>query len=454
MNGKNTVRKLSRAISKLKLCAAAALSVLLVSARLFADAQTPQSDAELLDALVRRGVLTEAESADVRKASAAVRPDIIQTTPTEVSLYFYAQFRFSSISQSYSSPTRSGSYVSEGTSLRRQVVAFIARLENDIEFYTSINTAATNYFDSSKVYKRFETKYISGRAKAGFSSPNFTTENPSGAKIKTPDRSVVNTFWGGKDPGYEDDGSRQTANQCFAGNHVGIFWDGNFVCDERIIYSFAITSARNQHYNRVQDKVGLAYWAAIGVNIREEKLSLKSGLNFGYSENTSSISYGADGGRKHCPTYGVLAYIMMEREKFFLHSETVITTTEHGKTRSDEAAVYSLQSPQATPFGFMFMFGRKFPLGRFGAIEPLFRYAYVYTDGAGVSENNVFYAAKSRNGCYNEINAYYIGANWYCWDGIKVQAGYENLRFSEAPFSRTHKVGKIDCGIIQLQVEF
>ena len=448
------MQKLARTISKMKLCAVATLSVLSTSAGLFADAQTPQADAELLDALVRRGVLTEDESVNIRKTSATVRPSVIQTTPSEVSLYFYAQFRFSSISQSYSSPTRSGSSVSEGTSLRRQVVAFIVHLENGIELLTSINTAASNYFDSTKVSKKFETKYFSGTAKAGFSSPNFTTEDPRGAKIKTPDRSVVNTFWGGKDPGYEDDGSRQTANQCFAGNHVGVFWDGNFICDERIIYSFAVTSARNQHYNGLQDKIGLAYWASISVKIKEDKLSLRSGLNFGYSENTSSISYGLGAGREHCPTYGAVAYIIMQREDFFLHSETVITTTEHGKTRSDDAAIYTLQSPQATPFGFMLMLGRTFSLGQFGSIEPIFRYSYVYTDGAGVSESNVFYAAKSPNGCYNEINAYYIGANWYCWDGIKVQVGYENLRFSDAPLTRTHKVGKIDCGIIQFQVEF
>ena len=172
------------------------------------------------------------------------------------------------LSLSRLSPTRSGSHVSEGTSLRRQVVAFIAHLENDIEFYTSINTAASNYFDSSKVYKRFETKYISGRAKAGFSSPNFTTENPSGAKIKTPDRSVVNTFWGGKDPGYEDDGSRQTANQCFAGNHVGVFWDGEISQIEGLYYSVAVTSETTEGskdiINNISADSGLSYYVAVG----------------------------------------------------------------------------------------------------------------------------------------------------------------------------------------------
>ncbi len=416
--------------------------------------QNSDNDKYLLDILVERGILRETEALKVRKEMTKA-PEIAITDIKKFSLYFYFQFRYQMVSQDYVSNFDTGDKVSRGLSLRRQVCAFLTKLDDDTDFVLTLNSAAPNMFDSTNVSRKVDNSFCKGVFTLGYTSSKFNMEDPRGAKIKTPDRSVINTFWGGKDAGSDDNALNRTANQCFAGKHVGIFWQGYMPFDEHFIYHVAITNSKSGWWRDIGKSMKLAYWGTLGYEIKENDFSLKTGVNMGYSENVASAYNTTNGSSQYCDCYGLATYLILQKGAIFVQTEAVVSSTEHGKIQSDSVALYTTDSPRATPFGGFITFGYTFDFGSLGKFEPIFRYSYLNTNGAGVSENNVLYAVQSLNGYYDKIHAFYVGFNWYFYgDNLKLQIGYERLRFFDSPSSNNSKHCDTNFGIAQLQIEF
>ena len=128
---------------------------------------------------------------------------------------------------------------------------------------------------------------------------------------------------------------------------------------------------------------------------------------------------------------------------------------EYGKILSDSKPIYTTQSGDTCPYGIMVMPSYTFDIGEWGKLEPIFRFAYLNTDGGGVAEGNVLANATSLNGYYNNVITYYIGVNWYINDhATKVMFGAERLRFYDSPIGTRAKEGKAYMCGIQLQLEF
>ncbi len=411
-------------------------------------------DDYLLKSLVEKGVLSEDEALKARKEMAST-PNALSTTDKKFSLYFYFQFRYQMASQDYVSDFASGDKTSRGMSLRRQVCAFIVKPDDKTRYILTLNSAAPNLFDTTTVSRKIDKGLFNGVLTFGHTLPNFNMEDSRGAKIKTPDRSIINTFWGGKDAGTDDDALNRTGNQCFAGNHIGIFWKGYMPFDECFFYNVAITNSKTGWWSDIGRNMKLAYWFSSGYEIAQPDFSIKTGLNFGYSENVASAYDVSNNGYKNCDCYGVSAYFIMQKGSIFLQTEAVVSSTENGKIQSDDVALYTTNSGRANPFGGFIMLGYTFDLGEFGSIEPIVRYSYLNTNCAGVSENNVLYAVQSLNGYYDKVHACYVGFNWYFYNrSLKLQLGYERLRFSDAPASNQSKHCDVNMGIAQLQIEF
>lgn len=409
-------------------------------------------DRYLIDVLVERGILSHQEALQTRKLMASA-PEIILTRQRSLKIYFYSQIRYSSTTQTYSQGGDSQTASNTGASLRRQILAFDADITDGTRAFISINTAALNLFDSLFVQRRVETRFFDYDLAFGYMSPKFNMESPAGAQLKTPDRSILNTFWGGKDPGYDDDDVKRSANQCFAGNHIGVFIDARAPFDEHAFWGVSVTNAKNSYWRELDEKLGLAYWAKFGYAIKTEDVDFSCGINAGYSENIASIR--TPYGREKCDCMGVCIYHVLQWGRIFFETEFTASRTSHGKTVSDDQPLYASASGNSLPYGAMAMFGYTVYDGSWGRVEPIFRYAYLDSGGAGVAENNVLYSIKSLNGLYNRIKAYYIGCNWYI-DGntLKFQLGFEHLDFEGSPTGRVAKYCSVDMGIAQFQVEF
>jgi len=229
--------------------------------------------------------------------------------------------------------------------------------------------------------------------------------------------------------------------------------------DERIIYGLSITNAKNAYWYKLEQDLELAYWWNIGYAVKNDKHDFQAGLNFGYTPNASSAYDSNTHNAVKCECIGSVAYFIYQGENLFIQGEFAITTSEHGKTMSDEHAVYTTDSRSATPFGAFLILGYAFDLGSLGIFEPICRYSYIDTDGAGISENNVIYSIKkSLNGYYNKVDSYYVGFNWYLdkqerrnW---KIATGLEYYHFYDSPTSIKSKSCNVSAFITQLQILF
>ncbi len=412
-------------------------------------------NATMLDALVERGVLSEEEAINARKLSTEFQP-AFATKANALKIIVYAQVRYMSIGQSFSGSSGKKSMSSNGASLRRQVWAFLANFDENTDFYLSINTATKEqFFDSAYLTRKVDGDFIKGKLRLGYYIPDFTMEDPSGAKIKTPDRSIINTYWGGKDSDTANNALSRTANQCFGGNHLGIYWNGLMPFDERFFVNAAITNSKNAYWDSAGNGFDLAYWISAGFATKTDEVSIKTGVNFGYSSNLTSVYNEHTGKFQECESFGLATYLIMQLKNFFIETEAVVTTTEHNKILSDSAPTFSSKSGRTTPFGGFIALGYTFDIGEFGELEPIVRYSYLNSNGAGVSESNVLYGVSSASGYYDVVNSIFLGANWYIQgNAIKLQVGFEHLYFSSNPAGGADKSARTNVGIVQFQVMF
>ncbi len=412
-------------------------------------------DAHMLDALVERGVLSEEEALNARKFSTEFHP-AFATKANALKIIVYAQVRYMSIGQSFNGSLGKKSTTSNGASLRRQVWAFLANFDENTDFYLSINTATKEQlFDSAYLTRKVDGNFIKGKLRLGYYIPDFTMEDPSGAKIKTPDRSIINTYWGGKDSDTVNNALTRTANQCFGGNHLGVYWNGLMPFDERFFVNAAITNSKNAYWDSIGNGFDLAYWVSSGFATKTDDMSIKTGINFGYSSNLTSVYNEKTGKFQECESFGLATYLIMQLKNFFIETEAVVTTTEHNKIQSADSPIFSSKSGRTTPFGAFIALGYTFDIGEFGKLEPIVRYSYLNSNGAGVSESNVLYGVSSASGYYDVVNSIFLGANWYIQgNAIKLQVGFEHLYFSGNPADGADKSARTNVGIVQFQVMF
>ena len=413
-------------------------------------------DKILLDKLVENGVLAGDEAAEARKRMAQI-PEISVKEPlaNTFRMGIYTQMRCQVIQQDYYSASGGGDDTSCGLAIRRAVWFYNADFSADFRLTVAVNLAERVPFDSLNVKKALDTQHLIGTVTFGIFKPDFTMEYTAGSRIKTPERSIINSFWGGKDVGFDDYYHERKGNQCFAGNHIGVSWDGRMPFDQRFTWGASITNAKNAHWNYINKDIGLGYWLNAGYAVKDRDINLKTGLNFGYTTNVASAYDPATDSEKKCAAFGFAPYIILEYKNIFLQSEIAMTSTEHGQTVSDDRAIYTTNSRTSRPYGGMVMFGYSFDVLQWGILEPMFRVSYINTGGAGVAEDNVIYKIKSLNGYYNKVNAYYAGINWYI-DGHKLKflTGFEFFQFYDSPTGATQKNSDVSVFITQMQIMF
>ena len=377
------------------------ISLLVAGAALAANAQ----DKALLETLVKKGMLTQQEAAQIAKESVAVTPAAKSTK--SIKIFGGAQGWYSWGKNSLKAG--SGQDWTDGQSSGFTLRYVKLGVEADVgggwtaTVVTDFGTegSSKNYLDKVVASKKIDYDYLNGTLQLGLRKTNMGYEqNMCDFSQLAIERSVATYFF------TRDDGKN------FGSRTVGVFWDGNITQVEGMYYNLAVTSGVSEggtenFITNAQDSSSLSFWAGMGyknvAEIKGESLAYDFGLNFGYAPQ------GATYDTQKGSVWGINPYATANWRGFTVIAEYFLQQVEDYAKRDGCVR---------TPMGANLTVAYKMDIGEWGAIEPVIRGAYVTTNGLGADAYNTAID-------FNQASTLYVGANWYPTQAIKTSLGYE-----------------------------
>lgn len=380
----------------------AIISLLVAGAVIAANAQ----DKALLETLVKKGMLTQQEAAQIAKDSVAVTPATKSTK--SIKIFGGGQGWYSWGKNSVKAGT--GSFEQQsGFTLRYVKLGIEADVGGgwSAEVVTDFGTEgeSKNYLDKVVASKKIDLDYLNGTLQLGLRKVNMGYEqNMDDFGQYAVERSVATYFF----TRYE--------GKNFGSRTVGVFWDGNITQVDGLYYGAAVTSGVSEggvgnFVTGAQDSSALSFWVNAGyknvADIKGETLSYDLGINFGYAPQ-GSTSYTQKGS-----VWGINPYATINWRGLTLIGEFFLQQVEDYAPSRDGVG--------RTPMGANFTAAYKMDIGEWGAIEPVFRASYVTTNGMGLqSAYTGDYLGK-----INQAMTFYGGVNWYATTAVKTSLGYE-----------------------------
>lgn len=380
----------------------AIISLLVAGAVIAANAQ----DKALLETLVKKGMLTQQEAAQIAKDSVAVTPATKSTK--SIKIFGGGQGWYSWGKNSVKAGTGSFDQQS-GFTLRYVKLGIEADVGGgwSAEVVTDFGTegASKNYLDKVVASKKIDLDYLNGTLQLGLRKVNMGYEqNMDDFGQYAVERSVATYFF----TRYED--------KNFGSRTVGVFWDGNITQVDGLYYGAAVTSGVSEggvenFITDAQNSSALSFWVNAGyknvADIKGETLSYDLGINFGYAPQGSYI------GVKKGSVWGINPYATINWRGLTLIGEFFLQQVEDYTLSRDGVG--------RTPMGANFTAAYKMDIGEWGAIEPVFRASYVTTNGMGLKSA---YTGDDL-GNINQAMTFYGGVNWYATTAVKTSLGYE-----------------------------
>ena len=386
------------------------ISLLVAGAAIAANAQ----DKALLETLVKKGMLTQQEAAQIAKDSVAVSPATKSTKSIKI---------FGGANGYY---TWSRESVKAGSATSGQLSGFTLKhvkigLDADVGAGWSAkvvtdfgeNAKSRDYLDTVVLSKAIDYDYINGTLQLGLRKVNMGYEqNTDDFEQLAIETSVATNFFtnGGKNLGKN-----------FGSRTVGVFWDGNIAQVDGLYYGAAVTSGVAESGNEdflsasKGDSSSLSFWANLGyknvADVKGETLSYDFGINFGYAPQ------GMDNENRYTKkgsVWGINPYATINWRGLTLIGEYFLQQAEDYTAGRDGVG--------RTPMGANFTAAYKMDIGEWGAIEPVFRASYVTTNGMGLASVDLAGQAYST---VNQAMTFYGGVNWYATSAVKTGLGYE-----------------------------
>lgn len=391
------------------------ISLLVAGAAIAANAQ----DKALLETLVKKGMLTQQEAAQIAKDSVTVSPASKSTK--SIKIFGGGQGWYTWSQPSVRQPNSIGSQP-QTSGFTLQYVKLGVEADVGAGWSGTIVTdfgngiSGTNYLDKVIASKKFDLDYLNGRLDLGLRKVNMGYEqNMCDFGQLTIDRSVATYFF------TRADGNDSVAKN-FGSRTVGVFWEGNIAQVEGLYYSAAVTSSVSEgSENVLKASNSLSFWAATGfkkvAEINGESISYDLGLNFGYAPQGSSTSINA--ATNTGSIWGINPYASINWRgltaigEFFFQQVEDYSATSVGTCRS--------------PFGANATVAYKMDMGEWGALEPVARFSFVASNGLGVTNATIAANGFSSGSGLSFDNAMtaYIGVNWYITNAVKTSLGYE-----------------------------
>ena len=386
------------------------ISLLVAGAAIAANAQ----DKALLETLVKKGMLTQQEAAQIAKDSVAVSPATKSTKSIKI---------FGGANGYY---TWSRESVKAGSAPSGQLSGFTLKhvkigLDADVgagwgaKVVTDFgeNAKSRDYLDTVVLSKAIDYDYINGTLQLGLRKVNMGYEqNTDDFEQLAIETSVATNFF---------TNSGKNLGKNFGSRTVGVFWDGNIAQVDGLYYGAAVTSGVAESGNEdflsasKGDSSSLSFWANLGyknvADVKGETLSYDFGINFGYAPQ------GMDNENRYTKkgsVWGINPYATINWRGLTLIGEYFLQQAEDYTAGRDGVG--------RTPMGANFTAAYKMDIGEWGAIEPVFRASYVTTNGMGLASVDLAGQAYST---VNQAMTFYGGVNWYATSAVKTGLGYE-----------------------------
>lgn len=384
------------------------ISLLVAGAAVAANAQ----DKALLETLVKKGMLTQQEAAQIAKESVAVTPATKSTKSIKIfggAQGWYTWGKDSVKSGGESQPQQSGftlRYVKLG--VEADVGAgWSATVVTDF----GTEGSDRNYLDKVVASKKIDLDYLNGTLQLGLRKVNMGYEqNMCDFGQLAIERSVATFF-------FTRAGSNGTGAKNFGSRTVGVFWDGNITQVDGLYYSAAVTSGVSEGVvgydpvNNIDKSSSLSFWAAIGyknvADIKGESLAYDLGINFGYAPQGMTDYTGNTDAKGS--VWGINPYATISWRGLTLIGEFFLQQAEDYTPGRDGIG--------RTPMGANVTAAYKMDIGEWGAIEPVFRFSCITTNGMGAETESGMY--------FDEAMTFFGGVNWYATPAVKTSLGYE-----------------------------
>ena len=415
------------------------ISLLVAGAVVAANAQ----DKALLETLVKKGMLTQQEAAQIAKESVAVTP--LAKSTKSIKIFGGGQGWYTW--QQYSNKSDAGNAGAQTSGFTLRYVKL--GVEADVgggwsaTVITDFGTegAGRNYLDKVVASKKIDYDYISGTLELGLRKSNMGYEqNMDDFNQLAIERSVATMFFTRSD--YNGIGSKN-----FGSRTVGVFWDGDIIQVDGLYYSLAVTSEVTEGIgggliNNVGDSSSLSFYAAMGyknvADIKGETLAYDFGINFGYAPQGMIATNNARGS-----IWGINPYATMNWRGLTLIGEFFLQQVEDYLDYNNGSC--------RTPLGANFTAAYKVDMGEWGALEPVFRASYVNANGAHIRYEATY--ANGQDATFNQAATLYFGVNWYATEAVKTSIGYEFGYFDNADRCQGDEDSRFYGNTVRAQVQ-
>ena len=400
------------------------LSILAASAFVCVAAQA--QDKALLETLVKKGMLSQQEAAQIAKESVAVTPGSAETKSIKLKGGVQGWYEWSQLD--VRTPDFGSQPSQNGFVLRYVKIGLEAEIGGGwtVDIMTDFGTegAATNYLDKVVISKKVDYDYLTGQLDLGFRKVNFGQEQGMCDFGQLAIERSVATFFFTRPEMY---GPFADTYKNFGSRAVGIFWNGTVSQLEGMYYGVAITGGNTEMQaiqNTFAGNNNLSFYANAGYKrafeVSGEAIAIDGGLNFGYANG--GFVYDVDQNRS---MWGINPYVSAKWRGLTVMAEYFLQQVQDGAMRRDVLA------KTRTPQGANVTIAWKQDMGEWGALEPVFRWSYLNTDNMGY--NTVYGAVNgSVMAEFKKAQTFYIGTNWYVTPAVKFSLGYEWAQYSGA----------------------
>ncbi|HXA80606.1 MAG TPA: porin [Opitutaceae bacterium] len=425
---------------------------LLGGVMLAASVALAQDNKALLDALVKKGILTDDEAKQIAtevSAGTTATPVVTGASKYLQKLTFSGRFQtqFADISTTVNNAAPSAHPpATEHFALRRMYIGAKAELGDGF----------TGVFNYDFANLSFDAAYIEWKQSDAFvvdaglrKVPFGYEETTSSGTLKAIERSPATRYF------VESNNGRRLGAGSY---HTGLYVGGTG--DSGIFYNVAITNPERDEFSTGNTGVNstpgvnnvggstnnnLAYWGNLGYSAKWSKGSVKGGIEGGYLPDQGGFgtpaavptAIGNVGTGQNLEVYGAFGDLTLG--SFNLAGEFLGSKNPLGAT-----AIHG-----ARPHGYWvqpsYMITKAF--------EGVLRYSSVNSDGRGINLSDGIKYAPS-GGTMNKMQELYFGGNWYIkGNDVKLQAGYIIAQSVDTVTGGTAKA-KTDGFRSQLQLNF
>ena len=418
---------------------------LLVCAMLLPSIGARAYDRPMLDMLVRKGVVSRREAAELAKECAEVVYEARYAKSVKISSRF--QLQFEDLSSELFSGDGAPLYgrPKTGFIVRRMFLQADASLGSGWDARMSVDLARTrlnSVLTDNYVSKKIDGEWLEGTLYLGFMKPYFCYEDVvSSFSLSAIERSTASMYWTGAANG----------RRLGVGNrYAGVRWNGKVGRVKGLSYTLAVTNSfqldpdetDGLEYDYKDNH--LAYWLSLHYDIKQDDFNLRFGVYTMYSSTANKKM----GQGEAAAIYSVNPYFTGNWGALYFWGEYLASAVDDGR------ALPSNSWARANPYGLNICFEYRFDIGEFGKLAPVFRYSWLDTDGRGLNISDAVRQADNVGGVFNTAQDFYVGLNWYLdGDNLKIQLGYSYVQFSGEIDGDSPHVAEGHALRLQLQVK-